>query len=166
MDYSHNKPNTIYQLDELMTQTRRLAAQYRLQTGQILPISNELAKYDAQKILDLLPPPFINQTLKSVDLIHSESKLMFQVKARVVFKIRSSQRVGQLNLSGDWNQTLLVIYDDSYQPDEIYSLEKSAILSLAEGTSKSKRGGISVGKFKILGRLIWSQEIGMVTVLK
>lgn len=163
---SINKTNSLYQLDELMTQTRRLAAEYRLQTGQILPISNELAKYDVQHILDLCSPsPELK--LKSVDCILPGTHLNFQVKARVVFKVHSPQRVGQLNLLGDWTQTLLVIYDDCYQPDQIYALDKFVILdflsTLPQGTSnKNKRGAISVGKFKALGKLIWSVERGLI----
>lgn len=161
--------DTLYQLDELMTQTRKLAAQYRLQTGQILPISNELAKYDAQQILDLCSPTS-DQKLKSVDCIAKGTNLTFQVKARVVFKVHAPQRVGQLNLLGDWTQTLLVIYDESYQPDEIYALEKSMILdflnTLPKGSShKNKRGAISVAKFKALGELIWSIEQGIIIPL-
>lgn len=161
-----NMTNSLYQLDELMAQTRKLAAQYRLQTGQILPISNELAKYDARHILDLCSPD-ADLKLKSVDCVAPGTPFTFQVKARVVFKVPASQRVGQLNLLGDWTQTLLVIYDERYQADEIYSLEKSVICDFVaqppQGTvNKNKRGAISVGKFKALAKLIWSSERGLI----
>ena len=161
-----NESQSIYQLDELMTQTRKLAAQYRLKTGQILPISNELAKYDVQYILSLkLPMGQLN--LKSVDCIDPEKNIAFQVKSRVVFKANAPQRVGQLNISGDWDQTLLVIYDDSYQPNEIYALEKSVLLNLEHSQpkhnpNKNKRGALSVGKFKVLSKLIWSSVDGLI----
>lgn len=160
MDKSDSQSNHLYQLDELMSQTRKLAAQYRLQTGQILPISNELAKYDAQRLLDLSSPS-TQSKIKSVDCIDPRTQLAFQVKARVIFKVNAPQRVGQLNLSGDWDQTLLVIYDEFYEPDEIYALEKGSISQ----TAPNKRGGISVGKFKLLGKLVWSAESGIVEPL-
>lgn len=166
MDKSHPLPShPLYHLDELMAQTRKLAAQYRLQTGQILPISNELAKYDAQKILDLFPV-VDGLSLKSVDCVLPGTILTFQIKARVIFKVNAPQRVGQLNLSGEWSHTLLVIYDDHYQPDEIYALEKNTILRFMQdqpkNLSQNKRGLISVGKFKALGQCIWSVERGLI----
>lgn len=157
----------LYHLDELMTQTRKLAAQYRLQTGQILPISNELAKYDAQKTLDLFPP-LADTSLKGVDCVLPGTLLAFQIKARVIFKINAPQRVGQLNLSGDWSHTLLVIYDDSYHPDEIYALEKNTLLRFIQDQPKmpsNKRGMLSVGKFKALGQCIWSVDKGLIIPL-
>lgn len=157
----------LYHLDELMTQTRKLAAQYRLQTGQILPISNELAKYDVQKILDLFPPPS-NAFLKGVDCILPGTLLTFQIKARVIFKINAPQRVGQLNLCGDWSHTLLAIYDNNYHPAEIYALDKNILLRFIEERPKApsnKRGMLSLGKFKALGRCIWSAESNLIMPL-
>ncbi len=168
MDKSNpHQAHPLYHLDELMVQTRKIAAQYRLQTGQILPISNELAKYDAQKILDLSPLS-IDSSLKGVDCVLPGTLFTFQIKARVVFKINAPQRVGQLNLSGDWSHTLLVIYDDHYQPDKIYGLEKNIILRFIQDQAKSlpnKRGMISVGKFKALGQCIWSVDNGLILPL-
>ena len=166
MDKSPPNPShPLYHLDELMSQTRKLAAQYRLQTGQILPISNELAKYDAQKILNLFPAPE-HSSLKGVDCILPGTLLAFQIKARVIFKVNAPHRVGQLNLLGDWSHTLLVIYDDNYEPDEIYALEKNTLLHLMQDHSKTvsskKKGMISVGKFKALGQFIWSVEKGVI----
>lgn len=161
------QPHPLYHLDELMAQTRKLAAQYRLQTGQILPISHELAKYDAQKILDLFPP-VVDSSLKGIDCVLPGTLLAFQIKARVIFKINAPQRVGQLNLSGDWSHTLLVIYDDNYNPDEIYVLAKKLILRFIQDQPKNlpnKRGMISVGKFKALGQCVWSVENGLIIPL-
>ena len=43
----------VYKLDKLMAETRRLAAEYRRSTGSTLPVSAELAKFDAISLLGL-----------------------------------------------------------------------------------------------------------------
>ena len=43
----------IYSIDKLMHETRQLAARYRQTTGTTLPVTGEIARFDAAKALDL-----------------------------------------------------------------------------------------------------------------
>ncbi|HUT41486.1 MAG TPA: hypothetical protein VM011_09110, partial [Gammaproteobacteria bacterium] len=43
----------VYSIDKLISETRRLAAEYRRSTGQALPVSAEIARHDAARLLGL-----------------------------------------------------------------------------------------------------------------
>ena len=163
---------SIYAVDKLMAETRRLASEYHRQTGQVLPVSAELAKYDAKRLLALTVP----ETVESgVDLIgqDGEAEKKFQVKSRVVFTDQKSRpTVGQLNFQAAWDQTLLVIYSEDYEPQEIFSAAKDKLqAALTENKpdkknkahkdkpkEKKEKTKCSVAKFKAISEQVWPQE--------
>jgi hypothetical protein len=78
---------------------------------------------------------------------------------------KSGQRVGQLRLDHDWDSVLLVIMDDDYEPFEIYEAERDDIMDAmdeAASSNRKKRGAMSVARFKILSRLVWTREEGVI----
>jgi hypothetical protein len=85
-------------------------------------------------------------------------KLRVQIKGRAIINNRKSgQRLGQLKLDQSWDAIVLVIMDDNYESDEIYLATRQCIVeTLSE--SKSKRGSLSVSKFKNIGELLWNRE--------
>ena len=144
---------TVYAVDKLMSETRRLAAAFYEQTQQVLPVSAELAKYDAMRLLTLSEP---KSAAKGVDCIDQDNS-RYQVKSRVIFQEgKPGLRVGQLNLEGEWDHTLLVLLDPSYEPFEIYQLDKPTIESQINQTRGNKRGAMTIAKFKALGELVWT----------
>lgn len=154
--------NTIA-VDTLMAQTRRLAALYRQTTGQTLPISAELSRYDASKILSL--SPLEGAPMAGVDFVgtgpyHCKN---IQVKSRVIFNEGSSgYRIGQLNLNMAWDIVVLVLYDAVYEPFAIYAASKEEVLSsLTQSTQKQSRGAMSLAKFKAISQLIWTSQGGL-----
>lgn len=150
----------VYDVGKLMEETRRLASSYRLTTGQVLPVSNELARFDAIRLLGLTPAEEQDEGIDAYSGDDLETKI--QIKARVIFdKQKSGQRVGQLKMGADWDTTLLVLFDEHYMSQEIFSLTRSVLL--AKGNDKSmpnKRGSMTISKFKALGKLVWQREGG------
>ncbi len=148
----------VYKLDKLMDETRRLAAEYRRSTGSTLPVSAELAKFDAISLLGLRSP---DTPISGVDALadSDQGEQRIQIKGRVIFDAKKSgQRVGQLNLDADWHVVLLVIMDEAYQTTAIYSLAKQRLLDELTQSSDSKnnaRGAISVKKFQAIADLVW-----------
>ncbi len=153
--------NTIA-VDTLMTQTRHLAALYRKTTGQVLPVSAELGRYDAQKLLGLSA---YNETplLAGVDFLGGEGKFYckkIQVKSRVIFDERAKgARIGQLNIAMPWEVVVLVLYNPNYEPFAIYGVERDEIENALSGNQQ--RGAMSLGKFKAISQLIWTVENGL-----
>ena len=58
---------------------------------------------------------------------------------------------------------MLVLMDENYEPVEIYEAERDDVVEAMDKTSsnRSKRGAVSVARFKIIGRLVWSREGGV-----
>jgi hypothetical protein len=88
------------------------------------------------------------------------------IKARVIFdEEKSGQRIGQIKLDQDWDSVVLVIMDEDYEPEEIYEAEREDILNVMDEAAKSnrkKRGAMTVARFKIISRLVWTREEGTI----
>jgi hypothetical protein len=156
----------IYSVDKLISEARRLAAEFRRTTGKPLPgVSGEIAEHDAARLLDLT---LCEDRTQGYDAIGSGSRdgKRIQIKARVIFdEEKSGQRVGQLKLEQDWDSVLLVVMDENYEPVEIREAERDEILDAmddAGGSRRKKRGAMSVARFKILSQLVWTREEGVI----
>ena len=153
---------TVYSIDKLIAETRRLAAEFRRSTGQTLPVSGEIARYDAARILGLT---LCEQRTAGIDAIGNGDRegQRIQVKSRVITQDKKSgARIGQLNPNGDWDTVLLVIMDQDYEPCEIYEATREEIQeAMASSSSRSSRGALSVAKFKIISWLVWTRETGI-----
>jgi len=147
-----------------MGEARRLAREYRLAMGKPLAgISAELAVHDAIRLLDLEAAP---KDIGGYDAVgrgrHAGKRI--QIKGRAIFdESKGGQRLGQLKIEQEWDSVMLVLMDENYDPIEIYEAERDDLLEAVDKTSsnRSKRGAVSVAKFKIIGRLAWSRENGV-----
>ncbi|HIE56414.1 MAG TPA: hypothetical protein EYP90_14785 [Chromatiaceae bacterium] len=153
---------SIYALEKLISETRRLAAEFRRTTGQTLPVTGEIARYDVARLLDL---ELLEQRQGGVDAIGRGERegLKIQIKGRLILdEQKRGQRIGQVNREGDWELVALCLMDGDYQPFAIYEASREEILaSLDEVSSRrARRGAMSVARFKIIGRLVWSRENG------
>jgi len=152
---------TIYSIDKLISETRRLAAEFRRSTGQTLPVSGEIARYDAARLLGLT---LCDQRIGGVDAIGNGQRegQRIQIKSRVITNEKKpGARIGQLNPNGDWDIVLLVIMDNDYEPCEIYEAERDELLqALSDHSTRASRGALSVKKFKIISWLAWTRETG------
>ena len=154
----------VYDIDKLMAEARRLAADYRRATGKTLAISGEIAVSDAVTLLGLEPA---EAGVEGYDALrrteHGAERL--QVKARMLFDdtARRPHRLGQLRIEQGWDAVLLVLMDENYDTIEIVEAPRAAIEeSLAEATP-NKRGTLSVARFRNIGRRVWTREEGRVS---
>ncbi|WP_456380660.1 hypothetical protein [Thiolapillus sp.] len=154
---------SVYALEKLIAETRRLATEFRHTTGQMLPVTGEIARFDAARQLDLelLEPrtPGVDATGRG-----DREGRRYQIKGRVILEEgKAGYRIGQLNPNGDWTHVALVLLDGEFEPYKIYEANREEILeALAQSTGKrSKRGAMSVAKFEAIGLLVWTRENGL-----
>ncbi len=157
----------LYSVDRLMAETRRLAAEYRRTTGQPLAVSGEIAKYDAGRLLDLEPCNDPQRGYDAVGRNGERAGRRVQIKGRAIFdESKGGQRIGQLKLEQEWDSVVLVLMDEEFEPSEIWEAGRDVLVEAvreAENSNRSKRGPMSVAKFKAVGRLVWAREQGLIT---
>ena len=152
----------IYSLEKLMSETRRVAAEYRRSTGKALPVSGELAVYDGIRLLGLQSPP---EEAAGYDALWERpgGNLRIQIKGRVVFdESRGGQRIGQIKQEQQWDCLALVIMDENYETEEIFMALREDVIDALDGASEArrKRGAISINRFRIIGERVWSSGSG------
>ncbi|PKM45352.1 MAG: hypothetical protein CVV05_08300 [Gammaproteobacteria bacterium HGW-Gammaproteobacteria-1] len=157
----------LYSVDKLMAETRRLAAEYRRTTGQPLAVSGEIAKYDASRLLDLEPCKDPQLGYDAVGRGGERAGRRVQIKGRAIFdESKGGQRIGQLKLEQEWDSVVLVLMDEEFEPSEIWEAERDVLVEAvreSENSARSKRGPMSVAKFKAIGRLVWAREQGLIS---
>ncbi len=155
---------TVYAVDKLISEARRLAAEYRKATGQSLGVSAEIARHDVARLLGLeLVPATAPGGYDALGKGRWEGKRI-QIKGRAVFdESKSGQRIGQLKLGQDWDVVMLILMDENFEPFEIHEADRSELEAAVEESSskRNKRGALSVARFKIIGRLVWTRENGL-----
>jgi imidazolonepropionase-like amidohydrolase len=161
------QPLGVYSVDKLMAETRRLAAEYRRATGQPLPVTAELARYDAARLLDLEVVTGPAQGgYDAVGRSGEREGRRILVKGRAIFdEGKGGQRIGQLKLEQPWDSVMLVLMDEELEAYAIYEAERAdieAALQEIEQSKRNKRGAMSVARFKIIARPAWTREEGPV----
>lgn len=155
---------SLYSLEKLISETRRIARDYRQATGKSLGgVSGEIAHFDACKELNLEPVP--HGTEGGYDAVGKGKRegQKIQIKARAIFEEgKPGQRIGQLKLEQDWDSVVLVLMDENFEPFEMYELSRSEVEAdqANNSSNRSKRGAMSVAKFKAIGELVWTREFG------
>lgn len=156
---------SVYSVDKLITQARRIAADYRKATGKALGgVSSEIAENDAARLLDL---ELCKERTAGYDAVGRGTRegRRVQIKGRAIFDERKSgQRIGQLKLDQEWDSVVLVLMDQDYEPREIYEAERGAVLDALQDTNskRSKRGAMSVARFKNIAQLVWTDREGVI----
>ncbi len=152
-----------YDLDRLIAEARRLAAEYRRATGRPLAgVSSEIAEHDAARLLDL---ELCTERPGGWDAIGRGRRAgkRIQIKARAIFDERKSgHRIGQLKLDKEWDSVMLVLFDENFEPFEIWEAERPDVEEAVAASrgARSRRGALSVARFKRIGRLVWTREEG------
>ena len=75
---------SIYSVDKLIKETRRIASEYRKATGKILPVTPEIAINDAISILKLTPNNDNNLPFDAT-MDKEDKTLKVQIKGRAIF---------------------------------------------------------------------------------
>ena len=158
---------SIYATEKLISEARRLAAEFRAATGKPLGISNEIAEFDASRLLDLEICKDRPGGYDAVGRKVPRAGKRIQIKARAIFdEAKSGQRVGQLKLDKEWDSVLLVVMDEKYLPVEIYEAERADVeraLDERPLDKRNKRGAMTVARFKNIARMIWNSTEGEIT---
>ena len=151
----------IYSTEKLITEARKLAAEYRRTTGKPLGISSEIAEFDAAQKLNLELCEDRNSGYDAIGKGEREGKRI-QIKGRAIFdEHKSGQRIGQLKVEQSWDSVVLVIMDDNYEASEIYEADRDVIteaLQESKPSNRNKRGAMSLAKFKKIAKLVWHQS--------
>ncbi len=146
---------TLYAVDKLMSEARRIAAEYRRTTGKSLGISAEIARHDACRLLEL---EVDDDNSGGFDAYDKDGKKI-QIKGRTMFaESRSGQRIGQLKLEQDWDAVVLVLMDEEFQTTEIYRAARDVVEDAFEESTRSKRGAMSVARFRKIAERVWERE--------
>jgi len=145
-----------YDISRLMTQTRKLASDYRNNTGHALPVTEELARFDGINILGLRK----KEGEEGIDAVSTgDTSYNYLIKGRVIFKGgKARQKLGKLSLQAGWNKLLMVIYDAEYFPSQVYSIDRSIIEQELDKLPQDKRGSMTVAKYKAIGEQVWSKD--------
>lgn len=149
---------SVYSFNKLMSEARKLAADYRHMTGNTLPISGEIARHDAATLLGMT----LVEAGGGYDALdHAGNRV--QIKGRVQFDGQKSKpRVGQLRIGQNWDVAVLVLMDENYEPVEIFQMTHEKIKALMEdgvGKRRIGRGAMSVARFRAAGECVWSREV-------
>lgn len=156
----------VYDLEKLIAETRRLAADYRRATGKSLAVSSEIARHDACVQLHL--EPVSEEAGFGYDAVGKQppwQDVRIQVKGRAIFDdSKSGQRIGQLKLDKEWDAVVLVLMDEEFQPIEMHLATREDVLAeMDQDTSKRRnRGAMSVAKYKHISRCVWTSESGII----
>ena len=151
---------SVYSVDKLTAEARRLAAEYRRVTGKVLPISGEIAVNDAIRLLDLEPA---TEPGAGYDAIRRNGEQLerLQIKARVVFEEKKGPaKLGQLKLEKDWDFLLMVLMDEHYEPTAIFEATRAKVKDVMLDKEPSKRGTLTAAQLKHISRRIWSRDAG------
>ena len=148
---------SVYSVDKLISEARRLAKEYRVATGKTLPISGEIAINDAIRLLGMQAAEAGSQGFDAIYHRQDEA-LRVQIKGRAIFnEKKGGHKLGQLKLEQEWDAIILVIMDDEYESRELYLARREDIEEYSNN-SKSRRGSLSVARFKIIGELVWERN--------
>lgn len=153
---------SVYSIDKLIDQTRKLAAEFKRSTGTMLPVSGEIARFDVSHHLGLTLCQDQNCGYDAIGT-GSRENLRVQIKSRVIGDaVKPGHRIGQLNTNGNWDIVILSLMDNDFEPIEMYELTREEVIDAIKPDNKSsKKGAISVAKFKIIGLLVWTKEQGV-----
>ncbi len=160
-----DKTVSLYSVDKLISEARRIAAEYRRATGKPLGISAEIAAHDACTYLELEACEDA-VGYDAIGLNGDRKGCRFQIKGRAIFdEKKGGQRLGQIKTEQEWDKILLVLMNEDFETTEIYEASREDMLEeLGEaGTSnRKKRGAMSVARFKHLAKLVWNREEGLI----
>lgn len=145
-----------YSVEKLMSETRRLAAEFKRTTGKPLAVSGEIARFDAINLLGLQAA----EPGHAYDAVQGDARIL--IKGRAIFdESKGGHRLGQLKLDSDWDYVVLVLMDEQFNSVEIYQASKDELQSALIETA-NRRGTLSVAKFKAVAKIVWDNVNGLV----
>jgi hypothetical protein len=145
---------------QILGDVKMLAREYYALTGRPLGVTAEIAEYEAAELLGLDLAPVRQAGYDAIRQTGGDTMLL-QIKGRCIpADAKRGQRVGRIDLEGDWDAVLLVLLDETFEATAIYEAARPAITEAirAPGSRARNRGQLGVSLFKTLGHLAWSRE--------
>lgn len=139
---------------DLLGNVKELAREYYTLTGRPLGVTAEIAEYEAALLLGLELAP-VRQPGYDAIRETASGRTLLQIKGRrIPAGANSGQRVGRIDLEGEWDAVLLVLLDETFEATAIYEAGRPAITSAIQtpGSRARNRGQLGVGLFKALAR--------------
>ncbi len=146
-------------VERILEKARDVARDYYAVTGKPLGLTGEMGEYIAAKRLGLTLAPARTAGYDAKD----RQGRRIQIKSRVLpsFKKLGGQRVGSIKLNQPWDDVVLVLMSETFEPHGIYKARRSdiqAALSKPGSKARNKRGMLGVNKFIQIGKKIWSSK--------
>jgi hypothetical protein len=150
-------------VEHLLGNVKTLAQEYYALTGRPLGVTAEIAEYEAASLLDLELAPVRQPGFDAIRETAAGRTLLEIKGRRIPAGASRGQRVGRINLEGEWDAVLLVLLDDTFDATAIYEAGRPAITAAiqAPGSRARNRGQLGIGLFKRLGHIVWARS-GMV----
>lgn len=143
------------EIQEVLEQTKQLAARYKKLTGKPLGITGEIAEFSAASLLNL---ELATARTAGYDAYDKNGKKV-QIKGRCLPEnAKSGQRLGSIRLDHEWDKVLLVLMDEIFNVQEMWEAQRPEIEEalLAPGSkARNERGALAVSKFKQIGTKVW-----------
>ncbi|MSR13780.1 MAG: hypothetical protein EXR86_04295 [Gammaproteobacteria bacterium] len=149
---------SVYAVDKLMSEARRLATEYKKLTGKTRPLSAEIAINDAVRLLSLVP---VTDPGLGYDAVqnHADRQERCVIKARVLFDpAKNAHRLGDVKLDKPWDTLLVVLMNASYETTEIYAVSREAVANAVAERAEHKKANLTIAKIKFIGALAWARE--------
>lgn len=141
----------------LLREAKSLAARYYALTHRPLGVTGEVAEFEAVRLLKMHPAKArqagYDATRQRGDIVEK-----LQIKGRCVQGKGSSQRIGSIKLTHEWDFVLLVLMDATFNATEIWEADRSSVviaLTAPGSKARNERGALSVGKFKSISHKVW-----------
>jgi hypothetical protein len=144
---------------QILAEAKQLASRYRKLTGKPLGVTGEVAEFEAARLLDL---ELLSARQVGYDAIRNDNgkRVTLQIKGRCVLPgNKSGQRIGKIDVTKPFDAVLLVLLNEELNATAIYEADRESVLAAlsAPGSrSRNERGALGVGKFKSIGRVVWS----------
>ncbi len=146
---------------DLMERAKRLAKEYRRQTGRPLGVTGEVAEYEACRLLGLCLAPARQEGYDAVRQTPDGTRRV-QVKGRVLLPdAKPGQRLSKISLKHDWDSTIVVVLDEDLEPIVMYEADRAAIaeaLTAPGSKSRNERGQLGLSKFKSIAQVVWKRS--------
>jgi hypothetical protein len=125
-------------------------------------VTGEVAEFEEVRLLGLQPAPARQSGWDATRLLPREKVERLQIKGRcVVDRYKPGAKLGKIDIKKEWDAVLLVLLDSNYDATVILRAEREAVVAAlkAPGSrARNERGQLALGKFRSIGRLIWSRD--------
>ncbi|MSQ30980.1 MAG: hypothetical protein EXR64_02995 [Dehalococcoidia bacterium] len=142
---------------EVLSDAKRLAAEYYEITGRPLGITGEIAEYEAASKLGL---ELGAARTPGYDATARDGKTV-QIKGRLLKRGSRGGRVGAITRKHRFDSVVLVLLDERLDPIEMFEASYDDVagrLDAPGSRARNERGQLDVAQFKSIARRVWPAD--------